>query len=158
MSQGLLVLPPELILQIANLLLKVEHWWQAINQRKALYDWSRTCTSLYKILSPDLFRCITLHNNESSGHVVQYLCGTDRIAQVKALHFKVKAPEERDEICHNVEGGFPTKVNDILGTLSQFPSLKILVIDFDFFLDDSTGHRWYNSQEDWPRCKTLGGQ
>ena len=104
---------------------------------------SRTCTSLYEILCPYLFRCITLRNTEDSGQAVQYLCRTKRVANVKTLHFHAEAPGDEEENFHDIDGVFPTKVNDILSNLSHFPYLGTLVIDFDFHLNEAdVSRRW----------------
>ena len=168
MSRGLLHFPQELVCWIADSLLKDENGNEkesmddtsdeqiadvqepqqrddkqandyASSGQQALYNLSRTCTSLYEILSPYLFRCITLRNTENSGQAVQYLCRTNRVANVKTLHFRAEAPGDEEENFHDVDGVFPTKVNDILSNLSQFPHLEALIIDFDFHLNEADG-------------------
>ena len=110
---------------------------------QAIYNLSRTCTSLYEILSVYTFRYITLHNTEKSGQAVQYLGGTSRVANVKTLHFHAEAPGDAEENFHDVDAVFPTEVDDILGNLSQFSHLETLVFDFDFHLNETDGsHRW----------------
>ena len=111
--------------------------------QQAIYNLSRTCTSMYEILSPYLFRFITLRNTEKSGQAVQYLCRTNRVANVKTLHFQAEAPGDNEENFHDVDGVFPPKVNEILSNLSQFPHLETLVIDFDFHLnEEDPPYRW----------------
>ena len=138
----------ELILQIANLLLEEEKDGSAEDREyhhkagaqatdlmssgeEAIFNLSRTSTSFYRILSPYLFRCITLRNSEKSGQAVQYLCSTGQIANIKTLHFKCETSAK------DIESIFPTEVNDILSNLSQFPRLATLIIELD--LDD---HYW----------------
>lgn len=101
---------------------------------------SRTCTFFYKILSPYLFRSITLRNTQKSGVAVQYLCSTSQVAYGKTLHFMSTAPGERKPNFGDVEAVFPPEVKSVLSNLSEFPYLETLVIDFDFHLNEEEGY------------------
>lgn len=97
---------------------------------------SRTCNFFYKILSPYLFRSITLRNTRKSGAAVQYLCSTSQIAYVKTLHFMGTAPGEEKPNFRDVEPVFPPEVKSVLSNLSQLPYLETLIVDFDFHLNE----------------------
>ena len=137
----------DLILQIADLLLEEEdesakNPWAPVTDRmsfgeQAVFNLSRTSTSLYKLLSPYLFRFITLRNTEKSGQAVQYLCSTSQVANVKTLLFKCEGPPEKEEDLHDIESILPNGVNGVLSNLSQFPRLATLIIDLgmDYFWD-----------------------
>lgn len=104
-----------------------------------IYNLIRTCTSFYKILTPYLFRSITLRNTRKSGAAVLYLCSTSQISCVKTLHFKGTAPGENNEDFRDVDRVFPPEVKTVLTNLSQFPRLKTLIVDFDFHLNEEEG-------------------
>ncbi len=137
----------DLILQVADLLLEEEdesakNPWAPVTDRmssgeQAIFNLSRTSTSLYKILSPYLFRCITLRNTEKSGQAVQYLCSTSQVANVKTLRFKCEEPGMKEEDLHDIESIFTNEINHVLSNLSQFPHLATLIIDLgmDYFWD-----------------------
>jgi len=104
-----------------------------------IFNLSCTCTSFYKILSPCLFRSITLRNTRKSGAAVLYLCSTNQIAYAKTLHFKGTAPGQLKEGFRDVDGVFPPEVKTVLTDLSQFPCLETLIVDFDFHLNEEDG-------------------
>ena len=145
------MLPPfsklshDLVLQIADLLWEDEDVKDPSSPvtdlmtcgEQAVYNLSRTSTFLYQILSPYLFRCITLRNTKSSGQAVQYLRSTSQIANIKTLHFKCQLTGDKQDFHdnENIESIFPSETNDVLSDLSQFPRLVTLIIDF-VALDD----------------------
>ena len=137
------MLPPfsnlsyELVLQIADLLWEeedVKNSWAPVTDcvssgKQAVYNLSRTSTSLYKILSPYFFQCITLRNTKSSGQAVQYLPSTSRIANIKILRFKCRLGNDARDF-GDMERIFPFEITDVLSGLAQFPRLATLIIDF----------------------------
>lgn len=106
---------------------------------------SRACTYFYKLLSPYLFRSITLRNTEKSGAAVKYLCSTNQIAYVKTLHFRGTVPAEWSEDIRAVAQFFPPALSTVLSNLSQFPILETLIVDFDFRLEE---RHWYDHRDD----------
>ena len=137
------MLPPfsnlshDLVLQIADLLWEeedVKNPWAPVTDcmssgEQAVYNLSRTSTSLYKLLSPCLFQCITLCNTKSSGQAVQYLRSTSQIANIKTLRFKCQLGGCARDI-DDIESIFPSEITEVLSDLAQFPRLATLIIDF----------------------------
>ena len=140
MSSPFSNLSHDLILQIADLLWEedVKHPWEPITDlmssgEQAVYNISRTSTSLYKLLSPYFFRSITLRNTKKSGRALQYLLSTSQVVNIKTLHFKCKMPGGKEEVSPSIEKVFPTEVNDVLSNLSKFPRLATLIIDLGLY-------------------------
>lgn len=100
-----------MILQIADLLWKeedVQNPWAPVtdlmpSRGQAVYHLSRTSTSLYKLLSPYVFRCITLRNTGKSGRAVQHLRSTSQNANMKTLRFKCDI-SEISKFLYGIEG------------------------------------------------------
>ena len=151
MSSPFSNLSQDLILQIADLLWEEEDVrdpWPLITNltlsfgEHAVYNLSRTSTSLYKLLSPYTFLSITLRNTKKSGRALQYLLSTSQVASIKTLHFKCKIPGGKEEDSPSIEKVFPTEVNDVLSNLSKFPRLATLIIDLR--LDSHCRHVYYD--------------
>ena len=155
MSSPFSNLSHDLILQIADLLWEEEDVrdpWPLITNltmsfgERAVYNLSRTSTSLYKLLSPYTFRSITLRNTKKSGRALQYLLSTSQVASIKTLHFKCKIPGGKEEDSPSIEKVFPTEVNDVLSNLSKFPRLATLIIDLR--LDSHCRYVFYDDSDD----------
>ena len=138
MSSPFSNLSHNLILQIADLLWEAEDVrdaWPLITKptlsfgEHAVYNLSRTSTSLYKLLTPYTFRSITLRNTKKSGRALQYLPSTSQAASIEILLFKCKIPGGKEEDNPSIEKVFPTEVDDVLSNLSRFPRLATLIID-----------------------------
>ena len=151
----------DLILQLADLLWEekdVRDPWPLITKlmssgNQAVYNLSRTSTSLYKLLSPYFFRSITLRNTKKSGRALQYLLTTSQVANIKTLHFKCKIPGGKEEVSPSIEKIFPTEVNDVLSNLSKFPRLATLIIDLGL---DSHCNNIYNHDGDNDDLEMVG--
>lgn len=115
---------------------------QQVSGQEVLISLSRTCSLLYKTLSPYLVSDVILRNTVKSGKAVQYLRSTEQAKHVRTLLFKGDAPGDEEEGFHDVEAVFPPEVEDVLRNLSQFQNLITVKIDFDFLLDETGYHKW----------------
>lgn len=65
---------------------------------------------------------------------------------MKILYFQAEAPSEEEENFHDANGGPLLQFDNILSSLSVFPHLKTLVIDFDFQFNNGNPRHWYDMQ------------
>ncbi|KAL9010162.1 MAG: hypothetical protein Q9173_004875 [Seirophora scorigena] len=132
----LTALSQELLLQVVHFLTESDgpcKWdnYDVTDGPQAITGLSQTSTYFYKLLSPFLFRCITLHNTQKFGDSVQYLANTSQRAYVKVLYFKGVATRRKYQDSHDIDRDFPSSVTSVLSNLAIFPNLKTLILDFD---------------------------
>lgn len=168
MATGLLGLPAELVLRIADFLLAhhdkpKEKDWNEVSAAgdedeqmrstehlvppglKAGTSLAQTCTSLRNIVGPQVYRKLYLTNTEPCGESVELIANGPFRSTVKEIVFVGRAPGQQEDGFNDVDRIMPQIVEDILShLLEHFPHLESLNVGFAFDLND------YDKWDIWP--------
>lgn len=95
---------------------------------------SATCKSLRRLLVPQIFRSIILHQSARSGGSIQALISAGHAQHVKELRYVAKADDPGNGSIENEEAEDVLSSDSYatLGHLDRFPNLQRLVLTFEF--------------------------
>ncbi|MCJ1261167.1 hypothetical protein MMC22_001031 [Lobaria immixta] len=138
----LLDLPVELQLKIVQELVRGEYFDtdkesqdEPIKFYLDLIPWSSTCSFFRNLLASDIFKAVTLVNDEESGSSVNAVSKSQHNVHVKELHFigcPLKSAHSDEVTFPDAEGTLARSVNELLCDLERFPSLEKLSVEFEF--------------------------
>lgn len=142
----LLDLPVELQLKIIDELVGDPHFVadkktqrESIKSYLDLVPWSSTCSYFRNLLASDIFKTVTLVNDEESGFSLNAVAKSPHNVHVKELHFIGCAlgSAHSDQVTFpDPEGTLAPSVTELLCDLKRFPSLKKLIVEFEFNYED----------------------
>lgn len=109
---------------------------------QALIDLSCTCSVYRSLLAPDIFKAITLRNNEKSGSSLQAIANSRHSELVREIRYIGSAPGDGagDDSYKDTQAVFPDVVRAALSGLKRFRNLQRLSVEFAFNL---------SSYDDW---------